>query len=434
MNPIARLLRLPMGYAHEAEADGLSDADLARVSSFGFGATALATSFTIVVLPTRILDVAPEGSKNTYLGVLSFVGMVIAVVVQPVIGGVSDRITTRWGNRAPFIIGGAIAAAPLIVAAGAAPSYVLLFVFICALQVFSNSALGPYNGLIRDLVPHGQRGAASGMKIMLETAGAMIVTAVVGVFMGRYQDTDNFAWIWSSVGLLAALMLAGALWTGAGIGKVRRVIDRAKAIEPEAGPNTGAGYKMFLASRFVLVFAAASIATFALFFLEDVVGIDNPAGQLWKMILAVGGMVLLVAFPAGLLSDRIGRKPIMMLGGAFAVLGTVLLLLSESLGMVIAAGVVVGLATGMFLGSSWAMATDLVSRRRAAQQLGYLNLAMAGAAGLARLNGLWVDRLNGESGDLGYTVLLIGCGALFGVGTLMILAIRSTDRALERAG
>ena len=435
MNPIAWLWRLPTGYVDEAqEGERVSEGFLARVSAYGFGATALASAFTIVVLPTRILDVAPEASKNTYLGVLSFVGLLIAVLVQPIVGGVSDRITTRWGNRAPFIVGGAIASTPLIVASGVAPSYVLLFVFICLLQVFSNSALGPYQGLIKDLVPYHQRGAASGMKMLMEVGGAMTVTAVVGVLMGRYEDTDQFLWLWASVGMLASLFLFGALATGSAIKDAKPIPPSLQPVGPVAADTqVHPDYRWFLGSRFVLVLAAASLQTFILFFLEDVVGIVNPAGQLWKVVLAVGLMAVVTAYPAGVLTDRVGRKRVMVLAGGLAFAASLLLLTAETMDTVVAIGALVGVAVGMFLGASWAMATDLVSSRRTAQQLGYLNLATAGGAGLARLNGIWVDRLNSRGDELGYTVLLVVCGVLFLVGVSMILAIRTTNHPGEVA-
>ncbi|MCH8191410.1 MAG: MFS transporter [Chloroflexi bacterium] len=282
---------------------GFGSLYLARLSMFGFGMTALAMSFTIIILPTRILDVAPEESKNTYLGVLSFVGLMIAVIVQPVVGGLSDRARTRWGRRAPFIMVGTVASLPLIVAVGVAPSYVLLFVFICALQLTSNSAQGPYQGVIRDLIPQQRRGAASGMKTLVEVAGALIITGVIGVLMGRYEDTDNFLWVWAATGLLAATIVPGAIVTSTTVARATPRPTEERREEP-ADDSTKAhpDYKWFLGSRFLIATAAASMGTFALFFLEDSVGLENPAQELWKLLPVMGAAVLL-----GLSRGRGGR-------------------------------------------------------------------------------------------------------------------------------
>ncbi|MBI3744479.1 MAG: hypothetical protein HY261_09380, partial [Chloroflexi bacterium] len=48
---------------------------LARLTMYGFGQTALAISFTVLILPTRVIDLVPAESKNTYLGLLSLTGL-----------------------------------------------------------------------------------------------------------------------------------------------------------------------------------------------------------------------------------------------------------------------------------------------------------------------------------------------------------------------
>jgi len=396
--------------------------------------TAVAAGLTIVVLPTRIADLAPEGSKNTHLGVLSFVGLLIAVAVQPIVGGLSDRARTRWGRRAPFIAAGGVASVPLIVAVGVAPSYALLFVFICALQITANAGLGPYQGLVRDLVPRHRRGAASGMKTLMEVAGAVLITSVVGIFMGRYDATGQFLWIWAASGLLGAMALAGTAATSLLV--ARAPLNREEAVERGPAPVSTAphpDYKWFLLSRLFIAIGAASLQTFALFYLEDVVGIANPAEELWKLALVIGGALALAAYPAGALADRVGRKPVLLAAGVLGGLAPVLLLTSGSLAGVLAVGGLAGVAGGTYLGASWAMASDMVSSRRTAQQLGYVNLATALGAGLARLNGLWVDALNARSEDLGYSVLMVLCGILFVAGAALVLHVRAEARSQPAA-
>ena len=414
----------------EAGAPGaLSGAYFARISLAGFGFTALASGFTFFILPARIEDVAPAESKNTYLGVLSFVGLAIAVLVQPLAGALSDRVRFLWGRRRPFILGGTVASVPFLIAAGVAPSYALLFLFICLLQFSSNSALGPYQALIRDLVPSQRRGAASGMKWLVETAGAMGLMAVVGLLIGFYASGRNLVWIWASTGLLSVVLLAGAVVTSV---SVREEVPPKTPGERQRGPAEPSGeahpdFKWFLLSRFLIAIGGASLGTYAFFFLEDAVGIENPARALSILLPVIGITVLGVSYPAGLLADRIGRKPMIIAAGFVGGMTAVLLLAAQGMAAVIAIGVLAGIALGMFLGANWAMATDLVSERRAGQQMGYVNVAAAGGGGVARLNGFWIDRLNSGGSDLGYSVLFILCGILLVAGTFLILRVRSGE-------
>jgi MFS family permease len=90
---------------------------------------------------------------------------------------------------------------------------------------------------------------------------------------------------------------------------------------------------------------------------------------------------------------------------------------------VILIGAVIGVAAGAFLGTSWAMATDLVSSGRTAQQMGIANASAAGGAALAKLAGPGVDLLNRAGGELGYLTLLVFCGVLFVLGALLLLRV-----------
>ena len=418
--PISRLVSSPQF----AVGDGLTGAYFARLSTLGFGFTALAASFTIVILPQRILDVSAS-SKNTHLGVLSFVGLVIAFLVQPLAGGLSDRFQSRWGRRRPFIVAGTLASLPLVFAAALAPSYLSLFVLVCLLQLTSNTALGPYQALVRDLVPYRRRGAASGMKALVEIAGAMGLTAMVGLLVGQYASDHSDLWLWAAAAMITLGMTAGAIIT------TRSIAQRPTMMEEEAGGSIKPhpDFRWFVLSRLMIAVAAGSLSTYALYFLKDVLGVENPARVMGALIVVVGCSVLIVSYPAGVLADRLGRKVVIGASGVLGALVPVLLIAVHSVPQIMAVGALAGIAMGMFAGSNWAMATDLVSARRTAQHMGYLNLATAGGAGVARLNGLWVDRLNSDGSTTGYSILLGMCGILFVVATLLVLRVRANARA-----
>ena len=50
---------------------------------------------------------APE-IRNTALGAMRTAGLVIAMLVQPAIGLLSDRCTSRFGRRRPFLVVGVL--------------------------------------------------------------------------------------------------------------------------------------------------------------------------------------------------------------------------------------------------------------------------------------------------------------------------------------
>jgi len=76
--------------------------DYVKITIYGFALSALWSSLHSIVLPLRLLDLVPEAEKNTRLGLLTFAGLLLAMIVQPIAGAISDRSGFRWGRRRPI--------------------------------------------------------------------------------------------------------------------------------------------------------------------------------------------------------------------------------------------------------------------------------------------------------------------------------------------
>ena len=83
-------------------------ADYLKISIFGAGLSLFWASLHALILSQRVEALAPEASKNAYLGLITFAGLIVAMLVQPFAGGLSDRSTRRWGQRRPFILLGTV--------------------------------------------------------------------------------------------------------------------------------------------------------------------------------------------------------------------------------------------------------------------------------------------------------------------------------------
>ncbi len=181
--------------------------DYVKITIFGFALTALWQSLHTIILPLRLLDFVPEAQKNTYLGLLTFTGLLIAMAVQPIAGTISDRYGFSWGRRRPYILIGSIAAVIFLPGIGLLGSYAGIFAIYCLLQVNTNAAQGPYQAFIPDLVPERSRGVASGVKALLEILGGIALIYPIAIFMDRYFFGEGSQWLWLVLGLLATVML-----------------------------------------------------------------------------------------------------------------------------------------------------------------------------------------------------------------------------------
>ena len=61
-----------------------------------------------IILPAVLLNYVADAKKNTYLGLLTFLGLVLAMVIQPLSGALSDGWKSRYGRRRPMIVFGTL--------------------------------------------------------------------------------------------------------------------------------------------------------------------------------------------------------------------------------------------------------------------------------------------------------------------------------------
>lgn len=404
--------------------------DYIKITIFGAGLSILWVSLHTIIIPIRLLEIAPETQKNTYLGLLTFLGLALAMLVQPVAGTISDRFTSSLGRRRPFIFLGTTCAILLIPTIGLSNTFYLLLMSYCVLQLASNIAQGPFQAFIPDLLPQKYRGTASGIKNLLEILFAILFLRLVAYFMDTYVVRKDDFWIWISLSIPALIMLITMITTLLTV----KEQPRETSLQTTAAKVLTSAYKIdtrkdinfvwFLISRFFILMAMGTLQTFALYFLRDVVQAPNPAGMTANLLVTVGAFLLLTVYPAGRISDRLGRQPVIIFSALTGILGIlVLYLLPTSIGVLVCGGLL-GISTGAFLSTNWALATDLALIGEEARYLGLTNIATAGAGALARLTGPVIDFFNSKEFNFGYSVMLIACILYFVIGSAFVMLIR----------
>jgi Na+/melibiose symporter-like transporter len=405
--------------------------DYVKITIFGFALTALWQSLHTITLPVRLLDFVAESQKNTYLGLLTLSGLFLGMLVQPLAGAISDRSRFKWGRRRPFVLIGGVIALLLIPGIGLASSYFAIFVIYCLLQIATNIAQGPYQAFIPEMAPPDKRGRASGVKGLLEIAGGLMMVYLSSIFMDRYLESGQIYLLWYVLGILIVIVLAG----------VAATVFLVK--EPTANPGgvktpllsslfnpfrrdiwKNHSFIWFFLSRLLVYMAFTTIQQFALYYFKDVIGVADPADATFRFsVIAVIGM-LAVVWPAGYLSDRIGRKLLTAAAALLGALGIGIIIMSPEYGTILWAAGVIGVAMGIFNSANWALATDFAPEHGEARCLGVANIATAGGAVLARLIGPGIDFFNSRSALSGYSFMLFACLGYFIIGAVLVLNIK----------
>jgi MFS family permease len=426
------------------------------ISIYAFGLSGVWTASGAGILPFKVLEALEQGSveifgyaldKNGALGILSLLGLAVASLAQMGSGALSDR-DKRLGSRLPYLLIGGFGLAVITVLFGFATSFISLLLVVTTMQLFGNFGQGPANALIIDHVPAHQRGQAAGVLNLWRLVGAGSITVIVLQFMSRYDAEESPEWLWYSITLMITVLILSTLWTvraarpasGLFIPSIKRPVARtgSKDDAPKtpllAKPRISRSYVAFLVALGFAIAAMSSMQIYALFFLQDVIGLENPAAGADKLVVVIVVAAALTVLPAGYMSDRFGRSNLFAVAGIAGVVSALLLLFVNSIGPTLAVGVVVGIAVGLFMTLTWAVANDLVSQSGAAKELGYTSIATLGGAAAARISGIGIDELNNISENLGYKAILIAVAVAFAFAAIILAKISTRSIGIESTG
>ncbi len=163
--------------------------DLISVNLFWLALNIRNNAVGTIFMPYLVDRFVQPEIRNTALGGMRTAGLIIAMLVQPAMGLLSDRSTSRFGRRRPFIFVGVLLDLLFLLAIALAFNYWGLLVAILLIQFSSNISHGALQGLIPDLVPEEQRGVASAVKAIMELIPLILLGFTIArlVSLGRFE-------------------------------------------------------------------------------------------------------------------------------------------------------------------------------------------------------------------------------------------------------
>jgi MFS family permease len=386
---------------------------LVALSAYWIAINYLWQGMGALILPRLIVGMVPEAHRGVALAALSISGAVVAILVQPVAGALSDRLKISWGRRKPLILAGTLGDVVCLLGLALAGSYGALIIPYCALQICSNTAEGAYQGLLPDQVPSHERGRAAGYYGLAVFTG----TALGFLLTGQLIAIGHLALALGCAGLVLVLAMVATMWfvpdspASGAVPPVHIALAGIFSFNFRAHPD----FTWLLISRLLALMGITGLTDFALlyikasFFSGGGSALANRASGSTSVLLAVVVVcAIIITLPAAKLSQRVGRITIVRSAAWLGAAGTLLLIPATSLLWVYAVGVLVGAAFGMLLSVDWALVTDLVPVSEAGRFMGISNLATAGAGILATaIGGPLLDFGNGLHHNAGFPMLFV---------------------------
>jgi MFS family permease len=386
------------------------------------------TRYTLAFISTSLLFLAPllvtlalkvnslvgiEQAPNS-LALVTGIGALLAMVGNPFFGKLSDRTTSSWGMRRPWMVTGLVGGSLGILVVALAPNIAVVLVGWCIAQLLFNALLAALAAVLPDQVPPSQRGLVSGFLGVCVPIASVSGTFVVQLFTG-----NRLAMFLGpcAIGGFFILVFVASL-------NDRRL---AKADKPPwslrelastfyVNPRRSPDFAWAFASRFLFILAYAFLVTYQVYYLLEQIGSAEAEvpRQVFLGTLVQSTIVVAASLIGGRLSDRTGRRKRFVFAAAmvYGLALFVLAIASDFNGFLVGMAIG-GLGFGVYTAVDLALVVDVLpDKDNAAKDLGVMNIA--GALPFSVAPGIAPAILAVGDGSYGVLYAVAGVGAILG--------------------
>jgi maltose/moltooligosaccharide transporter len=341
------------------------------------------------------------GAPEEMLPILNIAGPVTGLIVQPIIGAMSDKTwSNRWGRRKPYFLVGALLGSLCLFAFPHSPVLWFAVGLLWILDVGNNMAMEPYRAFVGDKLPEKQLSLGFQMQSLFVGAGILLANGSIVLFQYLFgaESVDVAGsipqWLYYSFFIGAFLSLVTILWSvlktpeippseeelleinqtkalpmGQRIAKpfveiVEAIKDMPKFMWKVGAVYLFQWYALFIYWQF----------TTPLFKLTMGFTTSEAASQAAKMSLTYNIVTMVIALALVPLTLRYGGKKIY----AISLLGTAIALFSipyiTDPNLVLAPMVLFGIGWAAMMGIPYTMVSKVVPQDRRGVYMGILNM------------------------------------------------------------
>lgn len=134
-----------------------------------------------------------HGASYDELPMLWLAGPVTGLLIQPLIGALSDRTWTRFGRRKPFFMWGALIGSAAVMFMPYVPELWMVVGLFWILDAAMNTAMEPYRAMVGDMVNRPQRPFAFALQTFMISTGQILASLmpVIMLAVGVSAVTDG---------------------------------------------------------------------------------------------------------------------------------------------------------------------------------------------------------------------------------------------------
>lgn len=320
-----------------------------------------------------------ETAKAASLSLVTSIGVFVTMLSQPIVGLLSDRTRSRWGRRAPWIVGGALVSGASLVALSYSPTVGALVALWALAGIATNAASGPLAATVPDRVPVDKIGLVSAINGLGFILGLVLGMLVAGALFNRmglssYLPFAVMVVVFCCVFALGARDCASTDLHVARVGIVTHLKSFTIALRD-------ADYRWVWIAKVMIMFGYSVAGTYSVYMLQSYIQPVLSAAEAAKtapllQLTALPGTLIAMVI-AGRWSDRIRRRKPFVIGASVLLAASALVPMAwPTLTALYVQAVVGGIAVGAFVVVDQALFIEVLPDRQAVgRDLGMSNLA-----------------------------------------------------------
>lgn len=352
------------------------------------------------------------GATEEMLPILNIAGPVTGLVIQPIIGAISDKTwSPKWGRRKPFFLIGAIIGSLCLFAFPTSPVLWFAVGLLWILDVGNNMAMEPYRAFVGDKLPEKQLSLGYQMQSLFVGAGILLAMGSIVVFQKIFGaetvsgDGVIPTWMYYSFCVGGILSISTVLWSVLKTPEIPPSDEELVEInEAKSKPFSQKVAQPFneiinaikeMPAFMWKISAVYLFQWYALFVYWQYItplfmktmgfGISEAASQSAQMSLTYNIVTMVVALALVPLTLKFGGKKVY----AYSLVGTAIALFSipyiSNMTLVLVPMVLFGIGWAAMMGIPYTMVSKVVPQERRGVYMGILNMMIVIPMGIETL-------------------------------------------------